>query len=135
QEFIGFRNVLPICFGEFDVATLRDVVVYADDVKRGGVRRRVCIGVGLEPVHKTSALRNFMGNLSIFTLERGDEFERGFAGSEIAFAVQREIAPQRVAPEKPCKARTVTFAGGAIAGNKPVAHGGIGNESLDQAYA
>src|SRR5581483_9941660 len=99
--------------------TSTHVVVHRDQIQRCRIRRGIAVGIILEPVHVARALRDLVRDLSVRTLQLRDEVERLSAAAEITDAVQCEGAPERIAPEEPCKAGPLADAGGAITGYEP----------------
>ena len=120
QELVSLPQAVPFLARKVDVAAATHIIVRRDDVERRSVGGGVAVGIVLEPIHETRALRNFVGNFAVVALELGDEFERRASGGEIADGVQRERSPEGIAAKEPGKARTLAGARGAVSGDQPV---------------
>src|SRR5580700_8543096 len=127
HELIRLPQAVPFLAGKVEVAAARDVIVCRDEVERRGVGRGVAIGIVLEPIYETCALRDFVRNLAVVALELGNELESGTSGGKVADGVERERCPERIAAEEPGKAGTLAGARRSVSGDQPCTEVGIGN--------
>ena len=113
-----------------EVAGGAEAVGMGDDVERGGVGAVPGVRVVREPWDEGGALGDLVGDFSVGALELPQEVEGRPARREVAFGVQRERGPQRVAAEEPREAGPLALAGGAEAGEQPGAERRVRRQSL-----
>src|SRR5258707_11132014 len=107
EELERLPQAVPFLTRELDIAAVNDVIVDGNDVKRSGVGRGVSVRIIFEPVDKTCALGNFVGNLAVFTLELADKLKCGTSGGKISDRVQGKGSPERITAKIQGVARTL----------------------------
>ena len=76
-----------------------------------------------------------MRYLAVRALVLGQKIERGLGIGEVAFGIQRQRTPQRVAPKEPVEAGALGLAGRAVTRDQAGADERIGNDCLQQINA
>ena len=110
QELIRLPQAVPLLLGEGHVAARHHVIVHGDDVQRRRIGGSVWVGIVGEPGNEVCALGNFVRDLAIGALILAQKIQRRAGGAKIAFCVERQRSPQRIAAEKPGEARALAAA-------------------------
>src|SRR2546423_2282004 len=131
HELIGLPQAVPLLAGKIEVAAASYIIVGCDDVERRRIGGGVAIGIILEPVYETSALGNFVGNLSVLALELGNEFDCGAGGGEVANRVEGERSPHGIAPKEPGEAGTLAGSRRPVSCDQTSAQRRIRDQSLN----
>src|SRR5207237_3470545 len=123
HELIRLPQALPLLGSEGGVAALGHIIIRRNDVQWRRISRRISVREVGKPGDKAGSLRDFVWNLPVGALIFRNEFQRRARGCEIAFSIQCECGPKRIAPEKPRESRTLARAGSSIARDQSRAQG------------